>query len=86
MPKSAVRGSRTGSSRLTKTIVLAAIALAAGLYWLAGESEVAADNIARYALTSLLWLALPVLVAALGFMVFLGLRRLLRGPDENQED
>ncbi|MGI9326820.1 MAG: hypothetical protein ACR2PZ_16490 [Pseudomonadales bacterium] len=86
MPRSTVRGSRTGSGRLAKTIVLAALALAAGLYWLAGESDVAAQNIAQYALTSLIWLAAPVVLAALVFGLFVGLRRLLRGRGKRSDD
>ncbi len=86
MPRPTVRSTRTGSRRLAKTIVLAALALAASLIWLGGESEVAASNLSEYALVSLLWLAIPVLVAAVGFGLFAALKRLFQGRRAREQD
>lgn len=66
---------RTGSSRVARTVLLGALALAAGLYWLSSEGWLDGEEMARYLLASLLFVAVPVALAALLAVVLRLLRR-----------
>lgn len=55
---------RGGGAQAARTVVLAAVALAAGLYWLSTEGWLDGQDVRDYALLSLLFVAVPVLLAA----------------------
>lgn len=68
-------GSRTGSGRIARTVVLGAAALAAGLYWLSSEGWLDGEEIVRYLMASLLFVAVPVALAAVVAVILRALRR-----------
>jgi len=72
-----VRSSAAGR-RLTRTILLGAIAVFLAIYWLAGEMGMDRGELLGYALTSLLLVGVLVLLALVGVVVLRLVRRLFR--------
>lgn len=71
------RGRRSGAT-LARTVLMASIALAAGLYWLGKDSPAVAADLREYGLLSVAFVGVPIVLAAL-VIGALRLWRRLRG-------
>jgi len=76
---------RGGAKRLTRTILLAAVAAVAALTWLARELELDQDELLGYAATSVMLVAALVLAGAMLGGLFWLLRR-ERGPRDRHPE
>jgi hypothetical protein len=63
--------------RLVRTIVLGTLAVAAGIYWLAGELGMDKQELLNFARTSALLVGAAVLLALLGAGLLRALKKLL---------
>lgn len=69
---------RRRGNRLARTIVLGTLAVIVSLYWLGESFGVDWTEIRGYLLTSLLFVAVPAVLAVLGALVLLLVKRLRR--------
>ncbi|MFW6094770.1 MAG: hypothetical protein ACODAC_12420 [Pseudomonadota bacterium] len=72
------QGAGRRHQRLTRTIVLAAVAVIAGIAWLARELDLDVGALLDYALASLLLVVGVVLLAVVGAAAMRALKRLFR--------
>ncbi|MFK7915504.1 MAG: hypothetical protein AB8B93_16430 [Pseudomonadales bacterium] len=59
------RRSRRSGATLARTVLMAALALAAGLYWLGKDSPAVAAQLREYGLLSIAFVGVPIVLAAL---------------------
>lgn len=86
---SLVAGRRRRGNRLARTILLGALAVIFSLYWLGESFGVDWSEIRGYLLTSLLFVAVPMVFAVFGAMLYMAAKRLCRprrGPGDVKEE